>query len=358
MTATPIAVYAPAQTSVVEAGVAVIAVYGPVLGGLIQNPATAADQGIAVAEPLYVDIVGTASLVETTTTVPLRPGDIFIIPAGLVGNISVNAASAGHEFSGLVYQSPPQFPPAPQTGTFPPAGPTTLTQILLAYLYQEYNDDDALLSFFASYNSIAQGYLSWFANVALAVYTSPLITGALLDWVAEGLYGMTRPSLGSGRNRDIGPLNTYAYNTLALNRRRTVGPSNVVATSDDVFKRVMTWNFYKGDGNAFNIRWLKRRIKRFLIGENGTAPNIDETYDISVTVGDGIISIQIAAGTRVITGGALYNRFGFNRMTYNGLQTRFVPSPTIQYPLAPVLEEAIEAGVLQFPVQYEVTISI
>ena len=42
------------------------------------------------------------------------------------------------------------------------------------------------------------------------------------------------------------------------------------AVTDDVFKRILTWHFYKGDGKNFSVRWLKRRIWRFLQGANGT----------------------------------------------------------------------------------------
>lgn len=360
MAASPVTIYPAAASSVAKSGVPVTIMFGPVLGGVIVNPVLALDQGITVPEVLYVDTTGApAAAQETATTEAIQPGGAFIIPPNQTTDVSVNAKSAGHKFSALIYQPATQFPPTPQTGTFPPSGPTTLTALggMAAYLYQQYQDDDNLQAFITSFNQLAQIYIGWFATINLAVYTNPQIAGPLLDWVAEGIYGMTRPALGSGRNLDIGPLNTYAYNTLAYNRRKLIGPSDVVATSDDVFKRIMTWNFYKGDGNVFNVRWLKRRIMRFLIGENGTAPNIDETYAISVTIGPGIISIQIAVGTRAITGGALYNRFGFNRMPYNALRTRFIPGPP-QFALAPVFEEAVAAGALQFPFQYAVSVSI
>jgi hypothetical protein len=90
---------------------------------------------------------------------------------------------------------------------------------------------------------------------------------------------------------------------------------------------------------------------RFLTGPNGTAPNVDNTSLISVTTGPGVISISITPGVRTILGGALYNRFGFNRMAYNRLLTQFVPGGT-QFPLEPVLKQAIESGVLQLPFQY------
>lgn len=352
-----ISLYKTATSIVRDGGVPATAMFGPVAGGFVENPRRASDQGLEIAEVLYVDITGDATLGESPTSIPLQPGQRFTVIPGQTTNVSVNAATSGHRFSGVVYQPPTPFPPAPQPGAFPPPGPTTLTVTIPAYLYREYADDEDLQAFVRAYNDLTQSYVSWFADIGLPVYTGTQIGGQLLDWVAEGLYGMVRPSLSSGRNRDVGPLNTYAYNTLPLNKRKKVGPSNITVTTDDVFKRIMTWNFYKGDGNRFNVRWLKRRVMRFLIGENGSAPNIDQTYSVSVTFGDGLVSVRIAVGTREITGGALCNRFAFNSMPYNGLRTRFVPGPS-PLPFSSVLKEAIESGVLILPFQYQFSVSV
>lgn len=353
MSVAPVGVYALGISTVPVAGQAVDAAFGPLVGGFIKNPLFAADQGLTLPEVLFVDPVNSANLDGTGTTVAIQPGGTYIIRAQTT-SISVNAASAGHRFSGVVFQAPTPFPPAPQPGPFPPAGPTTLTEVIAAYLYQQYADDDDLQAFIAAWNSIAQGYVSWFSDVGLPVYTG--LSGPLLDWVAEGLYGMKRPALSSGRNRDLGPLNTYPPNTLAPNQRKRIGPSNVVETSDDVFKRIMTWNFYKGDGNVFNVRWLKRRIMRFLIGADGSAPNVDQTYAISVTFGSGIIAIRIATGTRDVVGGAIPNRFGCNQFPPNRLVTTPGPTPG-HFALEPTFKEAMDAGVLQMPFQYDVVVS-
>ena len=60
----------------------------------------------------------------------------------------------------------------PQTGTFPPSGPTTQTQLLPSYIYQEYSDDDDLQAFAASYNSLAQQYINTLNSLNLPIYTS------------------------------------------------------------------------------------------------------------------------------------------------------------------------------------------
>ena len=220
-----------------------------------------------------------------------------------------------------------------------------------SYLYVQYNDDDDLQAFVAAYNELAQEVISWFVNINLPIYTGPLIIRELLDWVAEGLYGIKRPTLPSGTNRNLGPLNTYMMNVLPPNGRRTITPTEVFATTDDIFKRIITWNFYKGDGRTFNVRWLKRRVMRFLIGENGTDPGIADTYPISVTFGHNReVTIHILPGLRTVTGGAIPNVPGLNTVGPNQLDTTFTPFDTFEH--APTFKAAVEAGVLQLPFQY------
>jgi hypothetical protein len=128
------------------------------------------------------------------------------------------------------------------------------------------------------------------------VYTSDNITGPLLDWVAEGIYGIKRPVLSSGSVKAIGPYNTAEYDVLHYNESKTLGSVVEVTTTDDVFKRIMTWNLYRGDGKIFNVTWLKRRVKRFLEGLNGTDPGVTVTYDISVTYASGnVVHLDMSA---------------------------------------------------------------
>lgn len=255
---------------------------------------------------------------------------------------------------------PPHPPPPiviPQTGNFPPAGPTTMTATIPAYLYQQYADDQDLPAFFNAYNTLTQIYVGWFATAELPVYTQAQIQGGLLDWVAAGVYGMQRPALSSGKFRSKGEYNTFVYNGWPLNRFRILGPSHIDVTTDDIFKRIMTWNYYKGDGNRFNVRFLKRRVMRFLLGANGTAPNIDQTYAVSVTFSGSNVNIKLSAGSRKILGGAIYNRFTFNGFAFNTLRTQFVPGPT-PLPFEGVLRDAINTGALQLPFQYTFTITV
>jgi hypothetical protein len=324
MAPNPVTVYPAAASKVALAGRAVTAVYAGAQGGFIVNPFMPEDQGLAQVETLFYDFTGPAAAVETATTFPLQPGQSLTLPANMTTNVTVNAVSAGHKFSAYVIQ-PSTGPAAPfPNATFPPAGPTSLTNTIPMYLYEQYRDDADLRAFVAAHNGLIQQYIDLFNQIELPVYTNPMIQGALLDWVAAGLYGMTRPVLFSGRNNFLGPYNTATLNTLAFNETKRVGASNVTVTNDDIFKRIMTWRLYRGDGKTFNVKWLKRRIVRFLNGPNGTAPVIDNTYNVSVS-------------------------FAANR-TIN------VVLPNVEF--ANFLQQAIQSGAVELPFQYSFNVTV
>lgn len=240
---------------------------------------------------------------------------------------------------------------------FPPLSPTVLPTVIPAYLYKEYDDDPDLQTFWAVYNALAQQYLNWFVQIGLPIYTGPLISGALLDWIAAGLYGISRPTLFSGKTRDVGPYNTWAFNSLPFNRLKRIGPQNYYVTTDDIFKRVITWLLFKGDGKVFDIRWLKRRVGRFLAGYNGTAPNIDQTYQISITFGvNNQVTIRLISGVRKVIGGALYDRFKFGTMRFNGIDTSY--SPLTPLANAQVFQDAVNTGTLELPFQFTYNVVI
>lgn len=336
-------------------GVAQPLFYAPLFGGVVANPYSPVDQGIAVVETLYVDFTGPPGLAAGGTTFAVQPGGSLSIPSGTVETVWVNAATSGHMFSAFVLQPVSTY--TPSTAVFPPSGPTGLTKITPSYLYQEYNDDEDLQAFVQSYNELSQSYLTWFNNTPLPIYTDPLVTGTILDWVALGAYGMSRPSLPSDRNQNVGAFNTYAFNQIGLNVEIVIGNQNYYVTTDDIFKRVLTWHFYKGDGKTFTIRWLKRRIMRFLLGTNGAGFNVDQTYPVSVSFGTGNqVNINIGLGVRTVVGGALYNMFRFNTVAFNELDTKFTPSPAL--PMAVILKAAIESGVLELPFQFTYVVNV
>jgi hypothetical protein len=174
-----------------------------------------------------------------------------------------------------------------------------LTVPPLAYAYQQYADDDDVQGFVAAYNQAVQAYLTWFNTASLPYY--PALSGALLDWVAAGLYGMERTTLESQATAALGPLNTLQLNAQVLNYFL---PSSTTyySTTDDFFQRILTWHFYKADGKRFTMQWFKRRIMRFLAGSNGTDPNpadpgfvigAEDTSAVSVTVASHVITVTL-----------------------------------------------------------------
>jgi hypothetical protein len=346
----PVKVWPLVASRIITGGKPVAAALGPALGGYIVNPQLAADQGLTAPEVLYVDVVNPAVIGVTATCVAIQPGGKFKIPTNFVGAVSINAASSGHKFAGVVVQAAPTFQAA---GSFPPAGPTTVLGGLPSYLYQQYNDDEDLQAFVDAYNQLAQAYVAWFANASLPVYAgNPLITGALLDWVASGIYGMKRPVLPSGLSSTRGPFNTAAFNTIPFNGLIRQGPTGIYATSDDIFKRILTWHLWRGDGFVFNVRWLKRRVQRFLTGANGTAGQTDQTYQVSVTFGaNNQININLQTTRRFAVKGATFNVSPFNAAPFNDLQTTSLALPVSPY--VPVFKAAMEAGALELPFQYQ-----
>lgn len=161
--------------------------------------------------------------------------------------------------------------------------PVTVQQTIPSYLYWQYNDDSDLKAFVSSYNQMTQLIVNTFNQLNLPVYAGDnLITGKLLDWVAKGLYGIDRPVLSSGQLVSAGSYNTVPYDVVQYDALKSFGNITFIQTTDDIFKRILTWNLYRGDGKIFTTDWLKRRVLRFLTGPNGTDPGISQTYLISV----------------------------------------------------------------------------
>lgn len=350
----PATIFPAITTTIAIGGQPVVAIVGPLAGAMIVNPAAGIDQNLSAPENLYVDLVNPAGIGERGTTYQLSPGQAFTVPAGFTGQVSVNAVSAGHRFSAYVVHSTGPF--TPFSGAFPPAGPQSLQATIGSYLYQEYSDDDDLQAFVAAYNAAVQRYVTFFNQVNLPVYTGAPIAGPLLDWVATGLYGYPRPILPSGLSQNVGPLNTWALNTLQLNEQETLQPANYYVTTDDVYKRCLTWHFGKGDGKYFNVRWLKRRVMRFLTVPNGGWAPVDQTYPVSVTWGVGNqVNINLRSTYRTATGGAILNVAPLNTFYLNEFETVAFSIPIS--PLAPIFKAAVEAGVLELPFQFSWTVN-
>lgn len=144
------------------------------------------------------------------------------------------------------------------------------------YLYNGFQDDANLAAFVEAYNTLLQEYLDYFNTLNLPIYTE--LSGALLDWVGASFYGLPRPLIGDPSGAVY---NAFNYNTQLYGS----GSVGALLATDDAYKRILTWFNYTGDGRYSTIEWLKRRVKRFVIGINGSSPSIDHTNEISVQFG-------------------------------------------------------------------------
>jgi hypothetical protein len=380
-------------------------------GGIIFNPLLAQDQGIAVAESLYVSLLGPAGVAEElpTGTTRLLPGQKFLVPPKV--NVWVNAKTSGHSFTAYFTSTyTPQYPPGPVPGApgfdflgvtpFPPGSVTGLTKEIPSYLYQEYSDDMDLQGFVDAQNNLQQNYVDTFNALNLPIYPGPIVSDKLLDWVGQGLYGFPRPALSSGIVIREGPLNTWGPNFLIPTENANINGlgqavnETVVITDDDTYRRCITWHFYKGDGKYFNTRWLKRRIWRFLYGTNGWSPDyasdpttgatpisgqadsddafIADTEQISITFGTNReVTIRFVLGKRTVTGGAMLNAFGCNGFgppSFPTVNKNFAPIPLndiestyVKYlplPYMSIFQEALQSGVLEMPYQFQFNVVI
>lgn len=167
-----------------------------------------------------------------------------------------------------------------------------LQQVIPSYLYQEYSDDENLQAFVDAFNSLSQGYLAWFNDNPLGLYTSPNISGPLLDWIGQGIYGIPRPVLSTQTTFARAGYNVDPYDTVPYNYLTFSASGTAQIASDDIYKRMMTWNLYRGDGQMFTIGWLKNRVNRFLNGAGGTDyPVLNKPPSITVSGNTFTISV-------------------------------------------------------------------
>ena len=308
----------------------------PVSGiGSISGNATVSGIGSA-GKSAQGTISGSATVSGATAATKSAAGTI-VGSATVIGLVPTPGVSTGTiTGSAIVSGGGRGIPPS-----IPPLSQTTVQNVIYSYLYEQYRDDFDLQSSREAYNQIAQGYLDSFNNLNLPIYTN--LTDAMLDWVGTNLYGYERPTLSFGQTINIGAYNTFAFDQIAINGSETQtinGGSYIV--NDDIYKRCLTWHFFKGDGKAFNIPWLKRRIHRFLNGPNGAYFNVDNTYDVSVPVG---------------TAGSVLGSFvlGFSVLGGVSAEGQIILSNTS---IAQTFQAAVHSGVLELPFQNTWTVTL
>lgn len=227
------------------------------------------------------------------------------------------------------------------------AGHRMLDSIINSYLYTQYNDDDDLRAFVTAYNSMAQQIYTWMTSANLPIFAGGYQAGDQLRWIAYCIYGVKPPVQTSGKRQIYGPSNTFTFNRLPFNTRKVVAKSDQIVVSDDLFKRIMTWNFYKGDGFYFTNPWLKRRIMRFLTGVDGTDIPNDQHWIVSVVFSDAGMVITITKRYTQLTDAALYNDMECNDRQYDQNDGVLIKSNGYEY--ADLFKQAFDSGLLHIP---------
>jgi hypothetical protein len=95
------AVQGPNTQTSATPGTSVIAILQNVAGGYIVNPLTAADQGLAATEALYVNQVTTADTHANNTTIALQPGQSYTVVPNTTTPVQVASLSASHKFTAV-----------------------------------------------------------------------------------------------------------------------------------------------------------------------------------------------------------------------------------------------------------------
>ena len=238
------------------------------------------------------------SIVGTNPYFTLSPFGVLTMTGAPIGanTVTVEVTDSLGETSGPVVLTVNVLPAPPATLVN-----SMLTTTINSYLYEEYADDDDCQAFVDAYNEATQAYVTWFNSVSLPYY--PGLTGPLLDWVGRGLYGLARTQLASPATGAQGPLNTIPLNFATFTPSTGIALNQLIPssttyyqTSDDLYQRILTWHFYKGDGKRFCMRWLKRRIMRFLAWPNGVDPPAvgpENTSAISCQVAGHVLTVAI-----------------------------------------------------------------
>jgi hypothetical protein len=172
-------------------------------------------------------------------------------------------------------------------------------------------------------NGIAITSMSWSAGVVTATTASAPPGIAIGNVYVGSIFGVTPAGYNGVFSLTQTGTTTFTYplatNPGAVTIEGKLGTTANLA-SDDIYQRVITWNFYRGDGYQFNVSWLKNRVYRFLAQANGQPAPIPNTYAISVSFSSGnAVTIHIGSSLNAN---------------------------------APILQALINSSVLQLPFQY------
>ena len=159
-----------------------------------------------------------------------------------------------------------------------------LTDSIPAYVYVQYADDPDVQAFFAAYNQIAQGYLTWLYASPLADYQ--LLSAPLLDLIATYVYGMPRPYLLDPTTLRLPMLGYTRAGMTPVGVSPFLSTATSTLVNDAIYRSVLLWNLWRDA--RFNIEWVKRRVSLFLAGDPLSAWP-------SVTVSNRVFSVTATA---------------------------------------------------------------
>jgi hypothetical protein len=73
-------------------------------GGIVQNPQSKEDEGIATAEPIYIDPISAPTATAGSgwgTTFTIYPGQMWVAIPGQITQTFMNAQTSGHRVSAI-----------------------------------------------------------------------------------------------------------------------------------------------------------------------------------------------------------------------------------------------------------------
>lgn len=155
---------------------------------------------------------------------------------------------------------------------------------LQAYAYQEYADDEYVQAFVSAYNRISQGYLDWSNQNPLALYTNSNISGEMLDFVGNNLYGISRPVISTFSRTISGELGSNVLGDHTMGTLVITESGTAIVANDDIYKRTLTWYLYRGDGMQMSVEWVRRRVARFIYGAYGADIDVGLITNVGIAL--------------------------------------------------------------------------
>jgi hypothetical protein len=189
-----------------------------------------------------------------------------------------------------------------------------LTTQIQSYIYQEFADDLNVVAFSDSYNAISQSYLDWANQTPLSVWSNPNVSGPLLDWIGQGIYGISRPVFSSLVRKFQAGLGVLPLGTTALAEGRLFQSGTATTATDDYYRRTLTWWLYAGNGRYFNVEVLRLKVARFIFGANGSDVTLAQAQAIHIEPQS--VLTPIVASLSSTAGGSIATRIYGARTTY------------------------------------------